>query len=149
MARHSRAKRGIPSENDGMHHRPVLQISKEWHRRYPAENFVKICFFSPQNNVFDSKRISTKIQLRIFSNQFGKHMFISDQARRLGNSSFSKLKISQKHRIENLSSLEFVENTNKDAFATALVKTLSCKYMKCLFSLICEGGMQFNPGNDH
>ena len=68
-------------------------------------------------------------------------MFISDQARRLGKSSFSKLKISQKHRIENLSSLEFVENTNKDAFATALVRTLSCKYMKCLFSLICEGGM--------
>ena len=133
MARHTRAKRGIPSENDGMHPSAgFCKFPKEWHRRYPAENFVKICFFSPQNNGFDSKRITTKILLRIFQISSG-NIFISEQARRLGNRSFSKLKISQKPGIEDLSSLEFVENTNKDAFATALVRTLNCKYIKYLF----------------
>ena len=69
-------------------------------------------FFSPQNNGFDSKRITTKILLRIFQISLG-NIFISEQARRLGNRSFSKLKISQKPGIEDLSSLEFVENQQR------------------------------------
>ena len=88
MARHSRAKRGIPSENDGMH---------------PSAGFANF----QKNGIED-------IQQKILS----KYVFFLPRI---------MVKISQKPGIEDLSRLEFVENTNKDAFATALVMTPELK----------------------
>ena len=85
---------------------------------------------------------------RIFQISLG-NIFISEQARRLGNRSFSKFKISQKPGIEDLSSLEFVEKNQQRRLRNSSGQDLELQVHQVFIFSDVKVECSVTLGNDH